>query len=282
VRLNAFKRHNRAINAAAFYSRCSCVARIDVAWSDPDANPPSDLINAHPSKITVSQFPSPSLNNRFVPLSGLQPSDAVFSVDDDVRVSCNSLELAMEAFNASPPGTLVGFNARLHVHSRQQISPSASLSRSHSFLSRKSPCPSSKWLYRKWWSVTGKGWYSIVLTKSAILSNGMLQLYTHSTPKEALSIVDARRNCEDLLMQFVATNATGQPPLAVRGSYTDSGAIGGISTTSSSHAASRGCCLDEFEEIFGHMVLKSSSRFVQPVSKAYFSAPTVLELLAVP
>lgn len=277
VRVNAYKRHRRAYEAALHYARCAVVRHVDVVWSDPDAAPPEYFHNACPRKISVTQFTSPSLNNRFVPLDErkLAINGAVFSVDDDVLVNCHSLALAKETFDHAPRGTLVGFDARAHVRSTANDQKKSS----HGI---KRPYSTSKWLYRKWWTVTSQGWYSIVLTKAAFMSHEMLHLYTYTAPRLALAEVDARRNCEDILMQFVASNATGQPPLLVFGSYTDSGAFGGISTASSAHADERSHCIDLFEHAFGTMPLQHSSRFVQPVSRSWLKAPTVLELFAIP
>jgi hypothetical protein len=53
-----------------------------------------------------------SLNNRFRPKLPVKTS-AVFSVDDDLFVSCGSLDLAHDVWRASP-NTMVGFMPRMH------------------------------------------------------------------------------------------------------------------------------------------------------------------------
>lgn len=45
--------------------------------------------------VLYDSFPTTSLNNRFVPPGGLR-TDAVFAVDDDIRVPCQDLDFAYE------------------------------------------------------------------------------------------------------------------------------------------------------------------------------------------
>ena len=66
-------------------------------------------------------------------------------------------------------------------------------------------------------------------------------------------------------MSFVVANATGQPPVWVEGSYSDSGGMGGIST-GSGHAAMRDRCLDIFASEFGRMPLRTTQTIVRPSS----------------
>jgi len=44
------------------------------------------------------------------------PTEAVFSVDDDIQLSCRDMELAMSAWRTAPRA-MVGFVPRLHSHS---------------------------------------------------------------------------------------------------------------------------------------------------------------------
>lgn len=53
-----------------------------------------------------------SLNNRFKPLADIR-TEAVFSVDDDLLVPCQTLEFAFELWT-SAPDQLVGFVPRMH------------------------------------------------------------------------------------------------------------------------------------------------------------------------
>lgn len=61
-----------------------------------------------------------SLNNRFKPLPDVR-TDAIFSVDDDLLVPCETLEFAFELWT-SAPDQLVGFVPRMHW--RKKVRPS--------------------------------------------------------------------------------------------------------------------------------------------------------------
>jgi hypothetical protein len=60
-----------------------------------------------------------------------------------------------------------------------------------------------------------RGRYSIVLTKGAIMHAKYLAAYSDAAPPAVRALVAERRNCEDIAMQFVVSNATGTAPLTV-------------------------------------------------------------------
>lgn len=62
-----------------------------------------------------------------------------------------------------------------------------------------------------------QGRYSIILTKGAIMHARYLSAYSEDTRGMAAvrAMVAARRNCEDIAMQFVVSSATGTAPTAV-------------------------------------------------------------------
>eukprot|EP00622_Pseudochattonella_farcimen_P000011 FR734419.1.p2 GENE.FR734419.1~~FR734419.1.p2 ORF type:complete len:200 (+),score=9.24 FR734419.1:92-601(+) len=76
-----------------------------------------------------------------------------------------------------------------------------------------------------------------------------MKLYTHSMPQTVRSYVDQHMNCEGVAMQFLVANVSGRPPIFVRGSVKDMGALGGISTRSG-HMGSRTDCLNDINRLF--------------------------------
>jgi hypothetical protein len=77
--------------------------------------------------------------------------------------------------------------------------------------------------------------------------------------------VDENRNCEDIAMQFLASNLTGKPPIFVRGRVTDLGVFKGISTkswTRLGHMKSRGQCLNDFVDLYGGVMPLVKGRVV--------------------
>jgi hypothetical protein len=181
-----------------------------------------------------------SLNNRFSPLKGPH-SDAIFSVDDDMRVPCKELLLAYQVWKGSSR-SLIGFMPRLHLRRNGKLS------------------------YHCWWSVWWKGSYSIVLTKAALLHHSFFDLYSNVMPQSVRDLVDRRRNCEDLAMQFLVANSTGLPPIYVKGHLQDLGVLNGLSTSqniaSAQHMDARSQCLNDLESIYGRNPLLESTIIV--------------------
>eukprot|EP00617_Octactis_speculum_P016135 CAMPEP_0185761954 /NCGR_PEP_ID=MMETSP1174-20130828/20906_1 /TAXON_ID=35687 /ORGANISM="Dictyocha speculum, Strain CCMP1381" /LENGTH=149 /DNA_ID=CAMNT_0028443405 /DNA_START=22 /DNA_END=468 /DNA_ORIENTATION=- len=89
----------------------------------------------------------------------------------------------------------------------------------------------------------------MVLTKAAILHRDYLHLYTHTMPQAIRDYVDRHMNCEDVAMQFLVSNSSGLPPVFVRGTLTDLGTLGGISTKPS-HMMTRSDCLDGISSFY--------------------------------
>lgn len=103
--------------------------------------------------------------------------------------------------------------------------------------------------YGGWWSVWWMGTYSMVLSKAAFFHRKYLDLYTHEMPSSIHDYVSRERyglkgsfpsnvwdlginlplnfkhiflifharNCEDIAMSLLVANATGAPPIWVKG-----------------------------------------------------------------
>ena len=197
-------------------------------------------------------FEKDSLNNRFKPLSGPH-SDAIFTVDDDMRVPCSELSLGYEVWRGSSR-SLVGFMPRLHVRG------------------------SNGYIYRCWWRVWWQGSYSIILTKAAFLHHDFLNFYTNIMPESIREYVDKQKNCEDIAMQFLVANITRLPPIFIKGHLTDLGALNGISTKKSfiqaGHMDKRSLCLNDLTKLFENMPLVTSHIIVDAASNRWTNAPS--------
>jgi hypothetical protein len=193
-----------------------------------------------------------SLNNRFRPLE-TPHTDAIFSVDDDMRVPCAELELAFNVWEGSPK-SLVGFMPRIHIRRNGELQ------------------------YRCWWRVWWEGAYSIILTKAAILHHDFFHAYFTILPKEVFELIDKRRNCEDIAMQFLIANMTALPPLYVKGHLQDLGVLNGISTSSNvvtaSHMKERDHCLNDLVRIFQRNPLVKSHIMIDTAQNGWTTSPS--------
>ena len=257
VMINTFKRPSEVVeDAIEHYKSCPCVKHLYVIWSDKGNPPPNDMMKRYSTRgVSFLIQDSTSLNNRFRPLTGMDHTDAIFAVDDDMRVQCKELAVALEVWHASP-NSLVGFMPRVHIRDSSGVLR-----------------------YRCWWSTWWHGVYSTVLTKAAILHHRFLEQYTYTMPKEIRSLIDHERNCEDIAMQFLMSNATHLPPIYVKGHVRDLGVFGGISTShnvaKAKHMDSRSNCLNQLVDYYhGKNPLIASHYVVDSAANGWTNAPS--------
>ncbi|EPS61759.1 hypothetical protein M569_13037 [Genlisea aurea] len=247
VLINTWKRYSLLKQSVAHYSSCRGVDAVHVVWSE--THPPSHqlrecLANVVRQNSRADEKPhlrfnlnqEDNLNNRFKPIVDLR-TDAIFSVDDDVIVPCDTLDFAFAVWKTAP-STMVGFVPRMH------------------WLDNKKD-GEVHYSYGGWWSVWWTGTYSMVLSKAAFFHNKYLEMYTNQTPSSVHHYVTRERNCEDIAMSFVVANATGAPPVWVKGKIYEIGSSG-ISSLSE-HDYKRNKCLNDFASLFGTMPLISSN-----------------------
>lgn len=243
----------RAISAA--YAAHPLVLAVVVLWCNP-ATPDRALLL--PPGVTLRRGASASLNARFLPTDPDTIRTAAVAVaDDDVLPDAAALSLAFAAWQQQAQAgaaPLVGFFPRSH----------------HLDLAR------GRWAY----TAAEPGRYSMVLTKFMVLSTDLLRNYSCSPELAALrAVVDRERNCEDILMNFVAAEASGRGPVLVDagGGVRDwgdprndanagekeegGGAVKGVGLSASGgrgHWEKRGECLTEFHRLLGRMPLRYS------------------------
>lgn len=226
-------------------------------WSEKE-EPPQRIVakfanRQHPT-VTFRIETVDSLNTRFKPIEGPH-NDAIFSVDDDMRVPCEELDLAYEVWRGSPR-SIIGFMPRIHLRRNGLLE------------------------YRCWWRVWWHGTYSIILTKAAILHHDFFGLYTAANHQEVRDLVDQRRNCEDIAMQFLIANVTSLPPIYIKGHIEDKGVLGGISTRQNvikaGHMQARSDCLNDLERIYKRVPLVPSRIIVDTAANGWTNVPSTM------
>eukprot|EP00249_Psilotum_nudum_P023003 c28721_g1_i1 orf=524-1510(-) len=250
VLINTWRRQALLRKSVNHYSSCNNVDAVRVVWSE--VEPPSDSLlfvlrqsvqshsrrSSYKVDFRVDIHEEDNLNNRFMPLDGLK-TDAIFSVDDDVVVPCDTLDFAFSVWS-SASDSMVGFVPRMHWLD-----------------SKKHELKQPHYRYGGWWSVWWTGTYSMVLTKAAFFHRKYLELYTYRMPASFRDYVTTERNCEDLAMSFLVANVTGAPPIWVKGKLYEIGSSG-ISSLKG-HSRHRTRCLNTFMDMYGNMPLVASS-----------------------
>ena len=179
VRVNTYQRPALLSRVTRHFARCPRCAEIDIVWSEPDVPPPEPAAllpprgaavvdgrrAALPPRLHVERHTTGSLNNRFAELAPTvpgapPPTAAVFSVDDDVLISCADVERAFDVWRAAP-AALVGFEPRA--------------------LDRGGGTGvSGRWGYAPWQQVRQSGGYDLVLTKVGQREKARAHARTHA------------------------------------------------------------------------------------------------------
>ncbi|XP_027148014.1 glycosyltransferase family protein 64 C3 isoform X1 [Coffea eugenioides] len=238
---------------AARYSAAASVSSILILWCNP-ATPTQTISQlsknlSHYSTvnapISVIHETTASLNSRFYPRESID-TRAVLICDDDLELDSSSIDFAFNIWKSNP-NRLIGFFARSHAYD----------------LSTKS------WIY-----TISSDKYSIILTKAMVMKWEYLWEYSCGGGKvneELRKIVDAERNCEDILMNFVVADKVNAGPILagaerVRdwGDARNEGGVGkeereaGLSSRRGEHRKRRGDCIREFHRVLGRMPLRYS------------------------
>lgn len=252
MRINTFRRNEDLKKIIRHYVNCPNIDAIQIVWSDLENKPPPlkffELdINNEVSVLFEMQHRD-SLNNRFNALLPIG-TETVYSTDDDVIISCKDMTLGFKIWlNSRAP--MVGFSRRLH--GRDPMS-----GKHHYF-------------YKE--HVHVRGAYSMVLTKNSFFHKSLLGMYMSPHLVPLHNYIDKHRNCEDLLMSFVAANSTRRPSIYMYAPVQDLGKRNGIST-GSSHKGIRDHCLDRFISFFGYDPLITTTYEAKPVDQHLLKLP---------
>eukprot|EP01059_Diplonema_ambulator_P002448 TRINITY_DN12084_c0_g1_i1.p1 TRINITY_DN12084_c0_g1~~TRINITY_DN12084_c0_g1_i1.p1 ORF type:complete len:812 (+),score=182.93 TRINITY_DN12084_c0_g1_i1:56-2491(+) len=183
-----YKRETAAVAAANYYRFCPRVKAVKIVWSE-SPNPPV-FQNGKGANIYIeNHYPSQSLNSRFRAHANIT-TQAVFSVDDDVRVTCRDLEGAHDVWLRNR-NKIVGYFPRVIQKQRDG------------------------WRYRGYPAVEAWRQYSIILSKAAFISKKLLTAYSSDGHRQTATrrLVEQEKNCEDIALQFVAAAETEETPL---------------------------------------------------------------------
>ena len=246
IRVNTWRRNDTLYEVVNHYSTCSHVEAIHIIWPDPVYHP-MDLsffkLNNVKTPVLFELQSDSSLNSRFNIILPSK-SDAIFTTDDDIIVSCNDLISAYSIWKNNNTDTMVGFAARVHTR-EQKITSNYTRIYTNRYVYTMYDHPARKFNY-----------YSIILTKACFLHRKYLNIYSKSPVISSLrDFVAANRNCEDILMAFIVSNSTSSLPWLVNTQVTKVGKHEGISN-GKKHENIRDNCINLFIQNFGNNPLQ--------------------------
>ncbi|XP_055005662.1 exostosin-1 isoform X3 [Boleophthalmus pectinirostris] len=217
-------------------------AQIVVLWN---CDKPLPQRNKWPSTsvpLSVVQGHNQMITSRFFPHDAIA-TDAVLSLDEDTVLSTNEVDFAFIVWQSFPE-RIVGYPARSHYWDSSR----------------------SRWGYTSKWTND----YSMVLTGAAFYHRYYHYLFTRYVPANLLKTVDRMANCEDILMNFLVSAVTKQPPIKVtqKKQYKETMMAQGSKTSrwaDPDHFAQRQTCMNAFSRWLGFMPLVHSQMRLDPV-----------------
>uniref|UniRef100_A0A0K2T5T3 Exostosin-2 n=1 Tax=Lepeophtheirus salmonis TaxID=72036 RepID=A0A0K2T5T3_LEPSM len=242
-----YDRLDSLINVVYQISETPSLVAIVVVWNSKSKPPlPSSSIWPNIDKpLKIIQSSENILSNRFFPYEEIE-TECILSMDDDIpMLTTDELEFGYHVWREFPD-RLVGFPSRSHITTRN-----------------------GSWKYESEWTSE----ISMVLTGAAfyhkywnhVFSSGMDPVVS-----KMKSWVDGRMNCEDIAMNFLIANMTGQAPIKVtprkkfRCSTPECLNVNMISG-GLTHMVERSECVNHFAHLYGYMPLTSVEFRADPI-----------------
>lgn len=230
-----FNRTEQLAQILSHYAPLPRLGEIYVVWNNVGEEPPVEELEARVGRpVTVLPQEVNSFNNRFQPIPEMR-AEAVLMFDDDLTLPLDEIELAFDVWR----------------HHRDQIVGFIPRSHSGDTGARRYSC-----------SLAGlSAEYNMIITRTLFFHKEYLDLYTNRTPKAVRDFVDINESGEDIAFNFAVANATGLPPVFVKGHKTEIRAkkeFKGQNQAVVNWWDRRHASLDENEKIFGAFPLVSS------------------------
>uniref|UniRef100_A0A667YZB6 Exostosin glycosyltransferase 1 n=1 Tax=Myripristis murdjan TaxID=586833 RepID=A0A667YZB6_9TELE len=220
-------------------ARSKFCAQIVVLWNCDKPLPPRNKWPSTSVPLTVIEGQTKTMSSRFFPHDVIL-TDAILSLDEDSVLSTNEVDFAFIVWQSFPE-RIVGYPARSHYWDSSR----------------------SRWAYTSKWTND----YSMVLTGAAFYHRYYHYLYTYYVPASLLTMVDRMANCEDILMNFLVSAVTKQPPIKVtqKKQYKETMMTQASRWADPDHFAQRQTCMNAFSHWLGFMPLVHSQMRLDPV-----------------
>ncbi|KAK4047104.1 hypothetical protein OIO90_006306 [Microbotryomycetes sp. JL221] len=161
------------------------IHKVLLVWNEPTTSTPPFTVPQH---VTIVANHVNSLNNRWVETLPLIDTQAVLVLDDDIQITSSAVECLLNVWR-DHPNRLVGPFARRRTGNKYEVDELV--------------------------AVKGSS-YSFILPRVMVTSKQHLITYARPQFESHRRYVDTQdAHCDDLLLNSVATNSTGLPPLRV-------------------------------------------------------------------
>lgn len=165
------------------YKTCSGVGDILVVWNGEGVE---NVRHLESKNVRIRVEENPSMNNRYKP-DDLIRHRGVLSLDDDLRIPCASLDAAFRVWQKNPE-TLVGWFPRLVRRSSRGVME---------YLGEPETIQEQR--------------YNMILTGAAFIDSSVyFKIYWSPELHHLRDIVDEKKNCDDILMNFVVASRCGE------------------------------------------------------------------------
>ena len=225
---------------------CPSLVKVLVVWNNPNLETPAKSeVPGISKQLVFIKGKKNKLSNRFFPYKEIE-TEAILSIDDDISMlTVDELEFGYQVWRAYPD-RLVGFPGRNHKESDSGQSKTL--------------------IYESEWAND----VSMVLTGVAFYHKVYNHMFTYKMPRDIISFVDQRMNCEDIAMNFLVANLTRKAVIKVtprkRFICPKCGSNESL-WSETSHFTKRSECLKKFMDLFGGKI---------PLERVDFRADPVL------
>lgn len=214
-----------------------------IVWNDLQTPTPANFVSRHNVTVRYRMSRRNSLNEKFWPDPAFR-TKAILLSDDDVHYDPKDLDFVFQTWRKNQH-RLVGAFARCIAYNKD-----------------------TKQL--EYHFCQNRDSYSMILTGLAFTSISFLDYYSSDDllMTKIRTFVDAKFNCEDIALNFIASMLTCEGPLQVSGLKRPINEMPpqGISTNPD-HLNARNKCINDYTDFFGYIPLRNSTDYI---TRGYF------------
>lgn len=194
-------------------------------------------------EVIYKRMTTNDMNNRYIDFDEIK-YDCVINLDDDVKHPYQAMQTLITMWKTHFFDHYVGWEPQARIHVIQD----------------------NQYQYKNYsWVETYDGLSSMLLPSGSVFHRKFLTAYNAPANKPSRDIVTRETNCDDILMNFVIANATGNGPIVLHdwSALQRSESMKELSNDNSSaqwkqsdHMQKRSSCMNQFTELYGRMPLR--------------------------